>query len=130
MNKINPLYILALTVVVLLISFQLLIVDQINLQKSQEKLRDLNSSIQEYNSLKSSVSTKKQVIKEIETLLKKQDFIEANIETKIFDNKAFLKLVTNKKNLMQKFINRLLNKNMKINRMEATKEYIIVEVKL
>lgn len=130
MNKINPLYILALFIMLTMVSFNFVNDGRTELIKNNGMLNHFKKDVLEYNQLKSNLTTKKERLSSLDVIIRDSDFIKANISSNIQKNRAVIKLVTSNKETMQTFLNRFLNKNIKINRMEATKKYITVEVEL
>ena len=128
MNRINPLYLLLLCFTITFISFITLSSIKADLAENSKKFELFKQKAISFTDLKKSVGSKKESLSQINLIMK--SFKEQNISSDIIKSKAIIKLQTTQKKLVQNFLNKFLNKKLKITAMEITKSYVVIEVAL
>lgn len=122
-NKINPFYILAFFATLFIISSFELSNEKDNLKKEKEKYTQFENSIDELDRLKNTWETKT-IQKKINTILS----LSKEIEYKSYKSKIVLTLSTKNSELKQRFINKVLNNNLKIEKFDIKEDLIVFEI--
>ena len=128
MNRLNPLYIILLLFTVLFISFFSLI----NIKKIySEKLEETNEiqiKAKEYNSLVSYWKNEKFIQKTLDEILKNPLFKNENIVKTETKESIKIRIETPNSQILDSFLNKILNKQLIIKKMELDKNYINLEI--
>lgn len=130
MNRINPLYILTLFIVITISSFLWLIDINEKLKNSEEKVVKIELVGQKFGILKNVWHDNNEIKKQINFLISDNIFKKANISTNYSNGSATIKMLTDDKNLISLFVQKLLNKNFRINNLFISQSSVSVEVKL
>lgn len=128
MNRLNPLYIILLLFTVLFISFFSLI----NIKKVySEKLEETNEiqiKSKEYNSLVSYWKNEEFIQKTLDEILKNPLFKNENIVKTETKESIKIRIETPNSQILDSFLNKILNKQLIIKKMELDKNYINLEI--
>lgn len=128
MNRLNPLYIVLLLFTVLFISFFSLI----NIKKVySEKLEETNEiqiKAKEYNSLVSYWKNEEFIQKTLDEILKNPLFKNENIVKTETKESIKIRIETPNSQILDSFLNKILNKQLIIKKMELDKNYINLEI--
>jgi len=130
MNRINPLYILLLFVTFAIVSFSIVANVKKEFANNANKMTEFNKSALEYDSLKNVWFNKKRIQKTLNNLRNEVNIKNAKLEININKNIALIKLTTKEKKVINKFVNKILNKKLMINKMDITNTQVVVEVSL
>lgn len=128
MNKLNPLYILLLCIIISLISFFKLSEIKNEFINSSNNLIIFTKNAREYNDLKNSWLNKNEIKKRVNNLLR--NFKSSNYnknEKKTYISIEFKSI--NKKKL-SKFLNKLLNQKFILNKLVIKENSIFVQIRL
>lgn len=127
MNKINPLYIVAIFLVILLISFVKVSELSNKLKTAQSDFQTFKESALKYNTLNSMSSTK-----DINTFIKKVSsdklYSKANLKIDNKNKSVEFNFIGKNYKTYQKFINEILNKNFKILSLEINESNTKIEL--
>ena len=128
MNRLNPLYIVLLLFTVLFISFFSLI----NIKKVySEKLEETNEiqiKAKEYNSLVSYWKNEEFIQKTLDEILKNPLFKNENIVKTETKESIKIRIETPNSQILDSFLNKILNKQLIIKKIELDKNYINLEI--
>lgn len=128
MNRLNPLYIVLLLFTVLFISFFSLI----NIKKVySEKLEETNEiqiKSKEYNSLVSYWKNEEFIQKTLDEILKNPLFKNENIVKTETKESIKIRIETPNSQILDSFLNKILNKQLIIKKIELDKNYINLEI--
>jgi len=130
MNRINPLYLLALFCMLTAYSFSLLQEKKQDFLSHNEAFNQLSHKAKEYKSLKKNNINKNAVIKTINQITTDSRFKKAKINTKKSTKSISLKIQTQDFKLLNRFVNRVLNEKLTILKLEIKTNKINMEVGL
>lgn len=130
MNRINPLYLLALFCMLTAYSFSLLQEKKQDFLSHNEAFNQLSHKAKEYKSLKKNNINKNTVIKTINQITTDSRFKKAKINTKKSTKSISLKIQTQDFKLLNRFVNRVLNEKLTILKLEIKTNKINMEVGL
>lgn len=128
MNKINPLYILALMFTFVVLSF--VQVDESKssfIQKAQE-FENLKYKAKEYKQLSASWASKENSIKTVNQIVNSAQFRKHKILKVETQKNIKVKIESQDAKVLNSFLNKILNKQLIINKMEVQKDYIALEI--
>lgn len=130
MNRINPIYILLLCLTISLVSFSLLFDIKKELLSNTEKLSNFKNTASTFVSLKKDWNNKQEIQKQISNLSNEITSKKAKLLISFEKRVATIKLETSEKKVLNRFVNKLLNKKLKINKLDIRSNYVFVEVSL
>ena len=130
MNRINPLYILALFLVLSLYSFTVVKAKEQEFVVHNGEFNQFLLKAKEYKSLKSNNIDKNKVIKTINRITTDSRFKKAKISTSKSKKSISLKIQTDDFRLLNKFVNAVLNKKLTISKMEIKRNKISMDIGL
>lgn len=122
-NKINPLYILAFCLTLFIISFFELSTTKDELNKKYSNFNEFKKEIKEFNTLNATWN-KKDLQKKINSITS----LSNQIEYKNYKSKIVFTLSSSDNSLKQRFINKVLNNNLKIEKFDIKKDIIVFEI--
>lgn len=130
MNRLNPLYIIMFFLTLVFISFFSLSNEKKNYFEKTKELKDLELKAKEYSTLSTQWKNEKFVNKTLDEILKNSIFKNEKI-VKI-ENKESIKIriETNNNELLENFLNKVLNKQLIIKKLELNKNFINLEIGL
>ncbi len=130
MNRINPLYILFLFITFAIISFSMVKDVKSEFNNNVKKSLSFNKMAIEYASLKNNWFDKREIQRKINNLRNEIKVKNGKLEISISKKIAIIKLHTNEKEVIAKFVNKILNKKLLINKLDITRNQVFVEVNL
>jgi len=130
MNRINPLYILALFLVLALYSFTVVKDKEQDFLSHNAEFNQLLTKAKEYKKLKSNNIDRNKVIKTINQITTDSRFKKAKITTNKSKKSISLKIKTDDFRLLNKFVNRVLNEKLSILKLEIKRNKINMDIGL
>ena len=130
MNRINPLYILLFFSVLALYSFVLVNNKEKDFIQKSKDHNDFVMKAKEYSDLKTNNLNKNAVIRIINSITSNAQFRKENIKTSQSKKSIRLSMETNQPDILNKFINRVLNERLFILKLEIKVDRINLEVGL
>ncbi|BAK74208.1 MAG: hypothetical protein AB7S49_00335 [Arcobacter sp.] len=128
MTRINPLYIILLFLTLFFISFYLVSNQKkLYLEKSLETIQ-LEIKAKEYKDLSNSWKNEKYINKTLDEILKNSIFKNEKIVKTATKESIKIKIETTDSRVLDNFLNRVLNKQLIIKKLELDKNFIILEV--
>ncbi|QKF78427.1 hypothetical protein [Arcobacter defluvii] len=128
MTRINPLYIILLFLTLFFISFYLVSNQKkLYLEKSLETIQ-LETKAKEYKDLSNSWKNEKYINKTLDEILKNSIFKNEKIVKTATKESIKIKIETTDSHVLDNFLNRVLNKQLIIKKLELDKNFIILEV--
>ncbi len=128
MIRINPLYIILLFLTLFFISFYLVSNQKkLYLEKSLETIQ-LETKAKEYKDLSNSWKNEKYINKTLDEILKNSIFKNEKIVKTATKESIKIKIETTDSRVLDNFLNRVLNKQLIIKKLELDKNFIILEV--
>lgn len=128
MNKINPLYILALMLTLVLLSFQQLNEQKNSFNEKAKEFESLKAKAKEYRNLSNSWANKQNSINTINQIVNSSKFRKHKILKVETQKNLKVKIESKDSKVLNDFLNRVLNKQLIIEKMELQKDYIALEI--
>ena len=128
MNKINPLYILALMLTLVLLSFQQLNEQKNSFYEKAKEFENLKEKAKEYRHLSSSWASKENTVKTLNQIVNSAQFRKHKILKVETQKNLKVKIESKDSKVLNNFLNRVLNKQLIIDKMELQKDYIALEI--
>jgi len=128
MNKINPLYILALMLTLVLLSFQQLNEQKNSFYEKAKEFESLKEKAKEYRNLSNSWANKQNSINTINQIVNSSKFRKHKILKVETQKNLKVKIESKDSKVLNDFLNRVLNKQLIIEKMELQKDYIALEI--
>ncbi len=128
MNRLNPIYVLALVAVILFVSFSMLFNIEGEYNSLYKEKNSLGAKAQTYNEYKSSWFDKKSVEKRIDMILKNSSFQNEKVLKVVNSNLIKIKIESKNQKILQTFLTRILNEKFMINKLQIEKDFISLEV--
>jgi hypothetical protein len=129
MNKLNPIYILALLFICFIISYILVSSKKKEYVSSSLNYTNISVKVQDFKDYKSTWFNTKQVSKRIDFILKSSTFRKEKILKTQVKNIIKIKIESKKQRVLDKFLNRILNEKVIIKRIDIQKKYINLEIR-
>ena len=130
MNRLNPIYILALVITVFIISVFILDEKKDEYKKSNSNFNSLNVKAKEFNEYKNSWFNEDVVEKKLDSILKSSSFRKEKILTTKDKNVIRVKIESNNQKVLDRFLNRILNERFIFKKVNIQKRYISFEIGL
>ena len=127
MSKINPIVLLLLSTVILLSSFILLKQSSIDLTQNNYSLDKFQLLSREYNGLKKSWDKKEDTEKLLNNIIKSLGIKDISKEVK--NKKIIVKFKNNSLSKIDKFVNKILNNNFNILKLNITQNSVELEIR-
>lgn len=128
MRRLNPLYIISLFVTILVISIFLLNEQKNILKGKTEELNEIQVKAKEYKSLKNSWNNEKYANETLDLILKNRMFSNQKILRASTNELIKLKIESDDPKILDSFLNKVLNKELAIKKLEIEKRYINLEI--
>ena len=128
MNKINPLYLLFLFIVLAFVSFFTLELKKHEVKKSFDSLKVFSKTANEYSLIKNVWLNKNKIKRDINSLLrnfKKEGIIKVELVDSIK-----IKLESKNEERLAAFLNKLLNANFLFIKLEITQNIVFAQIRL
>ena len=130
MNRLNPLYIIALALTITFVSFFLLNKEKSEYITQADELKTISSKAKEYKQLKSSWSNKSFVNKTLNQILRISTFKNQKVLRVNGKNSIKIKMISSNPKILNSFVNKVLNKKLIIKKLELNKSYVDLEIGL
>lgn len=130
MNRLNPLYLIALCFSILLVSFFSLSSQKENYSDKLAQIADFEVKASKYKEYKSNWNNKQFVNKTLDLILRNKSFSNQKVLRVESKDKIKLKLISSDPKILNSFLNRILNKKLIIKKLELEKTYIALEIGL
>ena len=128
MKRLNPLYIISLFMTILFISIFLLSEQKDLLKEKTEELNQIQIKAKEYKSLKNSWNNEKYANETLDLILKNKMFSNQKILKASTNELLKLKIQSDDPKILDSFLNKVLNKELAIKKLEIEKRYIDLEI--
>ena len=128
MKRLNPLYIISLFITILIISVLLLNQEKSILKEKTDELKEIQLKAKEYKSLKNSWNNEKYANDTLDLILKNKIFSNQKILKASTNELIKLKIESDDPKILDSFLNKILNKELAIKKLEIEKRYIDLEI--
>lgn len=128
MKRLNPLYIISLFITIVIISIFLLQEEKVNFKEKNQELLDYKIKAKEYKNLKESWTNEKFVNSNLEQILKNKMFANQKITKSATNELIKLKIESDDSKILDNFLNKILNKQFVIKKLEIEKKFINLEI--
>ena len=128
MKRLNPLYLISLFITIVIISVFLLQQEKMNFKEKNQELLDYKVKAKEYKNLKESWTNEKFVNSSLEQILKNKMFANQKITKSNTNELIKLKIESDDSKLLDSFLNKILNKQFVIKKLEIEKRFINLEI--
>ncbi|XPV67454.1 MAG: hypothetical protein ACNI25_09010 [Halarcobacter sp.] len=128
MSKLNPIYILAFIATIFILSIILVINKKSDFENMSSDYYQINSSAKNFNEYKTTWFDKNRVKTRLDRLLKSSSFRNEKILKSENSNLIKVKIESNKQNILEQFLNRVLNDKFIIKKIELEKTSIYLEI--
>ncbi|WP_108064278.1 hypothetical protein [Poseidonibacter lekithochrous] len=130
MNRLNPLYVIALSFTIVFVSFFLLNTESKNYDLKTKEFNIIAVKAKEYKQFKASWNNKSFVNKTLNQILRSSTFKNQKVLRVNGKNSIKLKMISSNQKILNSFLNKLLNKKLIIKKLELNKSYIDLEIGL
>ena len=130
MNRLNPLYVIALGVTIVFVSFFLLKEEVKLFNENNTEFNMIQVKAKEYKDFKSSWNNKAFVDKTLNQILRSSSFKNQKILRVDTKNSVKLKMISDNPRVLNSLLNKILNKKLIIKKLELDKTYIDLEIGL
>lgn len=130
MNRLNPLYVIALSFTIVFVSFFLLNTESKNYDLKIKEFNTISVKAKEYKQFKASWNNKSFVNKTLNQILRSSTFKNQKVLRVNGKNSIKLKMISSNQKILNSFLNKLLNKKLIIKKLELDKSYIDLEIGL
>jgi hypothetical protein len=128
MNRINPLYIIALTLTILFISLYSLNNEKTSFNEKKDELSLIKQKAKDYKWYKKSWTNESFVDKTLDDILKNRQFFNQKVLRAKTKNSVKVKIQSTDQNILNLFLNKILNKKLIIRKLEIDKSFINIEI--
>lgn len=130
MSRLNPLYLILLAFTLFFISFFVLNEEKRLFNELSIDVNSIKSKALSYKDYKSTWSSKAYAQSTIERILNSNPVKKARVLKTVSNKILKVKVESRDTKVLNSFLNKVLNKNLKINKLEINKAYIYLEVGL
>ncbi len=130
MNKLNPLYIIVIFVVVFIASTFFLINQKKTYEDKLVELTNVSKSAKEYTAYKSNWNNKAFVERTINKILDGRSFRNQKVLKALTPKVLKVKLESSNQKVLNEFLNKVLNKKLLIKKLQLEKDFISLEIGL
>lgn len=128
MNRLNPLYIIGLFLTILFISFYLLSTSKDEFLNKNIEYLNMDKNAKDYKSFQSTWNNKVYVNNTLNQILKNKIYTNLKILRVETKNSIKLKITSSDEKILNDFINKILNKQVIIKKLDIEKTYINLEL--
>lgn len=128
MNKINPLYLILLMFTFVYISFEILSQTKENFIEKSKEYNSVKQKAKEFKELNNSWANKNRTIRTINQITNSPKFRKHKILKVETQKNIKLKIESMDSKVLNDFLNRVLNKQLIIDKLELQKTYIALEI--
>ena len=130
MNRLNPLYVVALAVTIVFVSFFLLEEEMSLYNQNNNEFSNIQVKAKEYKDFKSSWNNKTFVNKTLNQILRNSSFKNQKVLRVDTDSSIKVKMISDNPKVLNSFLNRILNKKLIIKKLEIDKSFVDLEIGL
>ena len=130
MNRLNPLYLILLSLTIVFVSFFSLLNEKKSYLEKVDESKLLQQKASEYRSFISYWKDEKFINKTIDDILKNSLFKNEQITKTTSKESIRIKIESSNQQVLDNFLNRFLNKQLMIKNLEIDKNFINLEVGL
>ena len=130
MNRLNPLYIIGLFLTILFISFYLLSTSKDEFLNKNIEYLNMDKNAKDYKSFQSTWNNKVYVNNTLNQILKNKIYTNLKILRVETKNSIKLKVTSSDEKILNDFINKILNKQVIIKKLDIEKTYINIELEI
>lgn len=128
MNRLNPLYIILLFLTIVFLSFFILNEEKNSFEGKVKELALIQVKTKDFKELKSSWSNKDFVNTNLDQILKNRMFSNQKVLRVATNEVVKLKIQSSEPKVLDAFLNKILNKQFIIKKLELEKTYINLEI--
>lgn len=128
MKRLNPLYIISLFITIFFISVFLLQQEKDNFKQKSHEFLDYKIKAKEYKDLKDNWTNEKFVNNSLDQILKNKIFSNQKISRTSTNELVKVKIESDDYKILDNFLNKILNKQFVIKRIEIEKKFINLEI--
>lgn len=128
MKRLNPLYIISLFITIFFISVFLLQQEKDNFKQKSGEFLDYKVKAKEYKNFKDNWTNEKFVNNSLDQILKNKIFSNQRITRTSTNELVKVKIETDDYKILDNFLNKILNKQFVIKRIEIEKKFINLEI--
>ena len=128
MKRLNPLYIISLFATIFIISIFTLNKEKENFKEQSEQLNVYTIKAKEYKNLKESWTNKDFVNSNLAQILKNKVFVNEKITKTSTKELVKIKIESSDYKILDNFLNKILNKQFVIKKLEIEKSFINLEI--
>lgn len=130
MKRLNPLYIIALFVTIVFVSFYLLANEKKEYSSKVTEFNKIQIKAKEFKDYKSNWNNEKFVNKTLDQILRSRTFSNQKVLRVKNRDRIKVKLQSSNPKILNSFLNKVLNKKLIIKKLEIDKNYINLEIGL
>ena len=128
MSRLNHLYIIALFITILLISFYLLNIEKENFFSKNSEYKSISKNAKDYQAYQRTWNNKKNINKTIDQILRNKIYVNSKISRFETKNSIKVSITSSDEKALNNFLNRVLNKQMIIKKLLIEKTNINLEI--
>lgn len=128
MKRLNPLYIISLFITIFFISVFLLQQEKDNFKQKSHEFFNYKIKAKEYKNLKSNWTNEKFVNNSLDQILKNKIFSNQKISRTSTNELVKLRIESDDYKILDNFLNKILNKQFVIKKIEIEKKFINLEI--
>ena len=128
MNRLNPLYVIALAFTVVFVSFFLLKEELKLYKQNNDEFNTIQVKAKEYKDYKNSWDNKTFVNKTLNQILRSSSFKKQKVLRVDTQTAIKVKMISENPRVLNSFLNKILNKKLVIKKLELNKTYIDLEI--
>lgn len=130
MNKLNPIYIIALFATILFVSFFLLGNEKEIYSKKLNEVNEIEIKSKQFKEYKSNWNNERFVNKTLDKILKSRIYSNQKVFRVKTKNVIKVKMQSSDPKILNSFLNKILNKKLIIKKLELDKSFINLEIGL
>lgn len=130
MNKLNPIYILALIITLFIVSLSMLNSKKEQFHRLDKEAKTLSVKAKDFRDYKKTWFNEKTILKRLNRILKSSTFKKENILKTQNKNSIKVKIESNNPRVLNKFLSRVLNEKFVFKKLDIQKRTISFEIGL
>ncbi len=130
MNKLNPIYILALIITLFIVSLSMLNSKKEQFHRLDKEAKTLSVKAKDFRDYKKTWFNEKTILKRLNRILKSSTFKKENILKTQNKNSIKVKIESNDPRVLNKFLSRVLNEKFVFKKLDIQKRTISFEIGL
>ncbi|MCP4971842.1 MAG: hypothetical protein GY932_14755 [Arcobacter sp.] len=128
MNRLNPIYILALVLTLLVITFVVVDNKKSEFKSTYINYKNINLKAKDFSRYKQTWFNEKEILRKIDSIIKNSSFRNEKILKTQNSNIVRIKINSSNPRVLNKFINRVLNEKLLIKKLNIKKDSIFLEI--